>query len=108
MSLASQIERLKQRSAEDRNAGHGYPATFRGQSIRVGLSAIAIGLDLDTGGLRQGGEFTARFLASALQSAPRRGEQLLIEGKTYTVHSVREQTGTPVEYVATIVPGSSL
>jgi len=108
MSLASQIDRLKQRSAEDRNEVLGYPANFRGQSIRVGLSAIAIGLDLENGGLRQGGEFTARFLASSLQSAPRRGEQILISGKTYTISVVAEPLGTPFEHVATIVPGSSL
>jgi hypothetical protein len=104
----AQKDHLENLAATARNTLLGKPATFRGQTIRVGLSAIAIGLDLETGGLRQGGEFTARFLASALQSAPRRGEQLLVDGKTYTVHTVREQTGTPFEHVATIVPGSSL
>jgi hypothetical protein len=104
----AQKDHLENLAATARNTLLGKPAAFRGQSIRVGLSAIAIGLDLETGGLRQGGEFTARFLASALQSAPLRGEQLLIEGKTYTVATVREQTGTPFEFVATIVPGSAL
>jgi hypothetical protein len=108
MSLASQIDRLKQRSAEDRNAGHGYPATFRGQSIRVGLSAITISMDLEMGGYRQGGQFICRFLASSLQSPPRANEQILISGKTYTISVVAEALGTPVEYVATIVPGSAL
>jgi hypothetical protein len=31
-----------------------------------------------------------------------------VDGKTYTLATVREQTGTPFEFVATIVPGSSL
>lgn len=108
MSLASQIDRMKQRSAEDRNEVLGYPATFRGQSIRVGLSAIAISLDLEMGGYRQGGQFTCRFLASSLQSPPRKGEQILISGKTYTISVVAEAIGTLFEHVATIVPGSSL
>jgi hypothetical protein len=103
-----QKDRFEKLAANSRNSVNGKAATFRGQTIRVGLSAIAIGLDLETGGLRQSGEFTARFLAYSLQSAPRRGEQILVDGKTYTVHSVREQTGTPFEYVASIVPGSSL
>jgi hypothetical protein len=103
-----QKDRFENLAATSRNTLFGKPSTFRGQTIRVCLSAIAIGLDLETGGLRQSGEFTARFLASSLQSPPRRGEQILIDGKIYTVATLREQTGTPFEYVATIVPGSSI
>ena len=91
-----------------RNAALGHTATFRSQPLRVVLSPIAIGLDLETGGLRQGGEFTCRFLATSLSTPPRRGEQILIGGKSYTVQSLKELISTPGEYVATIAPGSTL
>ena len=91
-----------------RNSALGHTATFRSQPLRVVLSPIAIGLDLETGGLRQGGEFTCRFLATSLATPPRRGEQILIGGKAYTIQSLKEVISTPGEYVATIAPGSSL
>ncbi len=91
-----------------RNAALGHTATFRSQPLRVVLSPIAIGLDLETGGLRQGGEFTCRFLATSLATPPRRGEQILIGGKAYTIQTLKEVVTTPGEYVAMISPGSSL
>ncbi len=83
-----------------RNSALGTTATFRSQPLRVVLSPIAIGLDLETGGLRQGGEFTCRFLATSLATPPR--------GKAYTIQSLKEVISTPGEYVAIIAPGSSL
>ena len=103
-----QKSHFEQLAAKARNTLLGIPVKFRQSEVRACVSPVAVSFDLESGGLRQGGEFTARFLASALQSAPRRGEQLLVDGKTYTIHTVREQIGTPFEHVATIVPGSAL
>jgi hypothetical protein len=104
----AQKDHLENLAATARNTLLGKPATFRGQSIKVGLSAITISMDLEMGGYRQGGQFICRFLASSLQSPPRANEQILISGKTYTISLVAEAPGTPFEFVATIVPGSSL
>ena len=83
---------------------HGQPVKFRQQDILALLAPIAIGLDLETGGLRQGGEFSIRFLASTLQSPPRRGETVTFAAKTYFISQVSE-TNTPGEYLATMSPG---
>ena len=39
---------------------------------------------------------------------PRRGEQILIGGKSYTIQTLKEVVTTPGEYVAIIAPGSTL
>ncbi len=95
------------RAAQAANAAHGIPVTFRGQEVRAILSPIAIGLDLDTGGLRQGGEFRCRFLASTLDSAPRRGEPVLYNGRTYLVTEVSQPANMTGEHVVTLTPGSA-
>jgi hypothetical protein len=94
------------RSAQLRQSAHGVPVKFRQADIVVGLAPIAIGLDLETGGLRQGGEFSIRFLAADLQSAPRRGEAVSFGGKTYFISQVSE-TNSPGEYLATMSPGGA-
>ncbi len=95
------------RSAAVGNALHGILVKFRGQEIRVCLATTAIGLDLDTGGLKQGGEFRCRFLVSDLQSPPRRGESVLHNGRTYLVTEITQQTNITGEHVVTLTPGSS-
>jgi hypothetical protein len=95
------------RSAAVGNALHGILVKFRGQEIRVCLATTAIGLDLDTGGLKQGGEFRCRFLVSDLQSPPRRGEAVLHNGRTYLVTEITQQTNITGEPVVTHTPGSA-
>ncbi len=94
------------RSAQLRQAAHGTPVKFRQAEIRVGLAPVSIGLDLETGGLRQGGEFSIRFLSADLQSPPRRGEAVTFSGKTYFISQVSE-TNSPGEYIATMSPGGA-
>jgi len=106
VSLASQSNRLRLRTATEHNSCHGKPVKFRQQEIRVGLAPVSIGLDLETGGLRQGGEFSIRFLAADLQSPPRRGEAVTFSGKTYFISQVSE-TNSPGEYLATMSPGGA-
>lgn len=88
------------------NRVHGVPVTFRGEEMLVCLSPVAVSLDLDTGGLRQSGEFKARFLASTLNSPPKRGEPVLYNGRTYLVTEVTEPANMPGEHVVTLTPGS--
>ncbi len=95
------------RAAAAANSVHGIPVKFRGQEIRVCLAPIAIGLDLDTGGLKQGGEFRCRFLAESLDSPPRRGESLLYNARTYLVTEITQQTNITGEHVVTLSPGSA-
>jgi hypothetical protein len=97
---------LALRSAQLRQSAHGTPVKFRQAEIRVGLAPVSIGLDLETGGLRQGGEFSIRFLAADLQSPPRRGEAVSFGGKTYFISQVSE-TNSPGEYLATMSPGGA-
>jgi len=94
------------RSAQLRQSAHGTPVKFRQQEISVCLAPVAIGLDLETGGLRQGGEFSIRFLAADLQSPPRRGEAVTFSAKTYFISQVSE-THAPGEYLATMSPGGA-
>jgi hypothetical protein len=94
------------RSAVLRNMTHGVTVKFRQAEILATLAPIAIGLDLETGGLRQGGEFSIRFLAADLQSPPRRGEAVSFGGKTYFISQVSE-THAPGEYLATMSPGGA-
>ncbi len=88
------------------NRVHGVPVTFRGEEMLVCLAPVAVSLDLDTGGLRQSGEFKARFLASKLNSPPQRGEPVLYNGRTYLVTEVTEPANMPGEHVCTLTPGS--
>lgn len=88
------------------NRVHGVPVTFRGEEMLICLSPVAVSLDLDTGGLRQSGEFKARFLASTLNSPPKRGEPVLYNGRTYLVTEVTEPANMPGEHVVTLTPGS--
>ena len=95
------------RAAAAANSVHGIPVKFRGQDLKVCLAPIAIGLDLDTGGLKQGGEFKCRFLAESLDSPPRRGEPLLYNGRTYLVTEITQPANMPGEHVVTLSPGSA-
>ena len=105
MSPASR-NALAIRSAQLRQSAHGTTVKFRQAEIVVGLAPVAIGLDLETGGIRQGGEFSIRFLAADLQSPPRRGEAVSFGGKTYFISQVSE-THSPGEYLATMSPGGA-
>ena len=95
------------RAAAAANSVHGIPVKFRGQDIRVCLAPIAIGLDFDTGGLKQGGDFKCRFLAESLDSPPRRGEPLLYNARTYLVTEITQPANMPGEHVVTLSPGSA-
>lgn len=106
MSPASR-NALALRSAAAGNALHGIVVKFRGQDIRVCLAATVIGLDLDTGGLKQGGEFKCRFLVSDLPLPPRRGEVVLHNGRTYIVNEITQKTMLTGEHVVTLTPGSA-
>ena len=106
MSLASQRNNLAIRSAQKRIPGHGKPVKFRQQEIFADLAPIAISLDLEMGGFRQGGQFSIRFLASDLQSPPRVNEPVIFNGKTYFISQVSE-THAPGEYLGTMSPGGA-
>lgn len=103
---AAAVESFRARTAQVAHEAHGVPVTFRGAEVRAILSPIAIGLDLETGGLRQGGEFRCRFLASSIASAPRRGEQIAFAGRTYMVMEVHQLPHSVTEHICTIAPGS--
>ena len=94
------------RAAAAANAVHGVLVTFRAQDMLICLAPVAVSLDLDTGGLRQSGEFKARFLASTLNSPPKRGESLLYNGRTYLITETTEPANMPGEHVCTLTPGS--
>ena len=100
------ITAFRLKSAAVQNTAHGVPVTFRGASILVCLSSVRITLDLEMGGLGQGGEYTCRFLASSLDTPPRRGESVIFNARKYTIQDVRDVISTPGEYVATLHPGS--
>ena len=94
------------RAAAAANAVHGVPVTFRGEEMLICLAPVAVSLDLDTGGLRQSGEFKARFLAAKLNSPPKRGEPVLYNGRTYLITETTEPANMPGEHVCTLTPGS--
>lgn len=100
------VAAFRLRSARAANFAHGVPVTFRGESLRVLLAPIAIGLDLETGGLKQGGEFRVRFLAETLQSPPRRGEPVLYNGRTYLINELTQPANHEGEHICTLTPGS--
>lgn len=91
-------------SANARNVLLGIPVKFRAQDIRACVSPVAVSLDLESGGLRQGGEFTVRFLASTLDSAPRRGESIGFHGRLYIIQQVGEALNNPAEITCTVSP----
>jgi len=85
---------------------HGVTVKFRQAEIVATLAPIAISLDLEMGGFRQGGQFSIRFLASDLQSPPRVNEPVIFNGKTYFISQVSE-THAPGEYLGTMSPGGA-
>lgn len=105
MSPAS-INAFRLKSAAVQNTAHGVAVTFRDVEVLVCLSSVRISLDLEMGGLGQGGEYQCRFLASSLAEPPRRGETVIFNARRYTVQDVRDVISTPGEYVATLHPGS--
>jgi hypothetical protein len=105
MSPAS-INAFRLKSAAVQNTAHGVAVTFRGAPILVCLSSVRITLDLEIGGLRQGGEYTCRFLASSLATPPGRGEIVIFNARRYVIQDVRDLISTPGEYVVTLHPGS--
>lgn len=100
------INAFRLKSAAVQNTAHGVAVTFRGAQILVCLSSVRITLDLEMGGMGQGGEYTCRFLATSLDMPPRRGEIVIFNARRYTIQDVREHISTPGEYVATLHPGS--
>ena len=104
MSLAEQKTRFALRSAEDRNAQNGILIKFRQAEIKACVSPVAVSFDLESGGLRQGGEFTVRFLASTLDSAPRRGEPIAFHGRSYLITQVSEAINNPAEITVQVTP----
>ena len=105
---AAAISAFRDRSATVAHAAHGTEVSFRGETIKVIIATIAIGLDLETGGLRQGGEFTCRILSSAITTPPQRGETLIHAGRSYRIAEVRQLVHSQAEHVFTIAPGSKL
>jgi len=106
--LADSITAFRLKSAITQNTAHGVAVTFRAASLTVILSPIRVSLDLETGGLAAGGEHTCRILATALASIPLRGEQMVINGRKYTISEVKDAISTPGEYVVTLKTGSRL
>jgi hypothetical protein len=99
-----QKSRLETLAASARNSLLGIPVKFRAQDLRACISPVAVSFDLESGGLRQGGEFTVRFQASDLESRPRRGESIQFHGRSYLVQQVGESLNNPAEYTCTVSP----
>jgi hypothetical protein len=95
-------------AAKARNTLLGIVVKFRQQESRACVSPVAVSLDMESGGLRQGGEFTVRFLASSLTSPLRRGEPVAFHGRTYLITQVGEALNNPAEITCTVAPGSAL
>ena len=95
-------------AATARNTLLGIVVKFRQAEIRACVSPVAVSFDMESGGLRQGGDFTVRFLASTLDSAPRRGEPVAFHGRSYMVTQVGESLNNPAEITCTVAPGSAL
>ena len=105
MSPAS-IQANRLRTARAANSLHGVNVTFRGQEVRVVLSAVTISLDLALGGMAQGGAFRCRFLAETLTAPPQVHETLLYHGRTYIIREVAEPVQHTGEHLVIISPGS--
>jgi hypothetical protein len=91
-------------AAKARNTLLGIPVKFRQAEIRACVSPVAVSFDLESGGLRQGGEFTIRFLASTLNSSPRRGEPVAFHGRSYLITQVGEAINNPAEITVQVTP----
>jgi len=101
----SHFEKL---AAKARNTLLGIPVKFRQQEFRACVSPVAVSFDLESGGLRQGGEFTVRFLAADLTSPVLRGEPVAFHGRSYMITQVSEALNNPAEITCTVQPGSVL
>ena len=99
-----QKSRLETLAAAARNSLLGIQVKFRAQDLKACISPVAVSFDLESGGLRQGGEFTVRFQSSDLESPPRRGESIHFHGRSYLVQQVGESLNNPAEYTATVSP----
>ena len=99
-----QKSRLETLAASARNSLLGIPVKFRAQDLRACVSPVAVSFDLESGGLRQGGEFTVRFQSSDLESSPRRGESIYFHGRSYLVQQVGEALNNPAEITCTVSP----
>lgn len=106
--LADSINAFRLKGATLQNTAQGVNVTFRSELVRVILSPVRVSLDLETGGVRAGGEHTCRFLATSLATAPRKGEQMSFNGRRYTISEVKDTISTPGEYVVIIEAGSKL
>jgi len=103
----AQKDHLENLAATARNTLLGIPVKFRQQDMRACISPVAVSFDLESGGLRQGGEFTVRFLASDLTSPIRRGEPVTFHGRSYLVMQVGEALNNPAEITCTVSPGGT-
>ena len=99
-----QKARFETLAATARNTLLGIVVKFRQAEIKACVSPVAVSFDLESGGLRQGGEFTVRFLASTLDSAPRRGESVAFHGRSYLITQVGEAINNPAEITCTVTP----
>ena len=99
-----QKSHFEQLAAKARNTLLGIVVKFRQAEIRACVSPVAVSFDLESGGLRQGGEFTVRFLASTLDSAPRRSESVAFHGRSYMVTQVGEAINNPAEFTVQVTP----
>jgi hypothetical protein len=100
-----QKSHLESLAAVARRTLLGVPVKFRAQDLKACVSPVAVSFDLESGGLRQGGEFTVRFLASDLDSPPRRGESVAFHGRLYLIQQVNEALNNPAEITCTVSPG---
>lgn len=107
MSPAS-INAFRLKSAGVQHNAHGVLVTFRGVILRVILSDVKVSLDLESGGLKAGGEYTCRILTGAIIAPPKRGEQIAFNGRKYTIGDIKDAISTPGEYVMNIAAGSKL
>jgi hypothetical protein len=99
-----QKSHFEQLAAKERNTLLGIPVKFRQSEVRACVSPVAVSFDLESGGLRQGGEFTVRFLASTLDSAPLRGESVAFHGRSYLITQVSEAINNPAEITVQVTP----
>lgn len=100
------ISRFRDQALKTQYACHGVSVTFRSATVSVILSPVRVTLGLEMGGLGAGGEYNCRFLQTSLASIPTRGEQVIFNGRKYTVQEVKDTISTAGEYVAVIKPGS--
>ena len=99
-----QKSRLESLAAAGRNQLFGIPVKFRQAEIRACVSPVAVSFDLESGGLRQGGEFTVRFQSSDLTTPPRRGEPIAFHGRSYLITQVGEAINNPAEITVQVTP----